>query len=137
MLLQEEIDQRRQEIRTDSYSMSIGEWISLYENHELDIHDDQEQVKHPIALQKTTYLPSLEGKKWHDPEDPENSLNQTQRLLIKRAKIAVNIIEKESDEMIKYELFQRLNTGGSIARPQEVRNCILLMLNKKLYELMR
>jgi hypothetical protein len=39
--------------------------------------------------------------------------------------------------MIKYELFQRLNTGGSVATPQEVRNCILLMLNKNLYELMR
>ncbi|MGK7940220.1 MAG: hypothetical protein AB4062_08750 [Crocosphaera sp.] len=39
--------------------------------------------------------------------------------------------------MIKYELFQRLNTGGSIATPQEVRNCILLMLNKNLYGLVR
>ena len=57
--------------------------------------------------------------------------------MIKRAKIAVNIVEKESDEMIRYELFQRLNTGGSIATSQEVRNCILLMLNKNLYDLMR
>ena len=57
--------------------------------------------------------------------------------MIKRAKIAVNIVEKESDTMIKYELFQRLNTGGSIATQQEVRNCILLMLNKKLYDLIR
>jgi len=39
--------------------------------------------------------------------------------------------------MVKYELFQRLNTGGAIATSQEVRNCILLMLNKELYELMR
>ncbi|NES82459.1 MAG: DUF262 domain-containing protein [Moorea sp. SIO2B7] len=198
MLLQEEIDKRRQEIRTDGYSMSIGEWISLYQNKEIDIHPDfqrffrwsehqkstfiesillgipippifvsqrddgvwdvvdgvqrlstiyefvgilktenREQNKSKVALQKTTYLPSLEGKKWDDPNDPDNSFTQTQRLLIKRAKIAVNIVEKESDEMIKYELFQRLNTGGSIATPQEVRNCILLMLNKDLYELMR
>ncbi|MDR9402172.1 MAG: hypothetical protein RI580_01915 [Halothece sp. Uz-M2-17] len=28
--LQAEIDKTRQEIRTDGYSMSIGEWISLY-----------------------------------------------------------------------------------------------------------
>jgi hypothetical protein len=39
--------------------------------------------------------------------------------------------------MIKYELFNRLNTGGSIATPQEVRNCILLMLNRDLYDLLR
>ncbi|WP_293144099.1 MULTISPECIES: DUF262 domain-containing protein [unclassified Microcoleus] len=198
MPLQEEIDKTRQEIRTDSYSMSIGEWISLYENNEIDIHPDfqrffrwsdyqkstfiesillgipippifvsqrddgiwdvidglqrlstiyefvgllkpenQEPDTSFIALQKTTYLPSLQGKKWDDPNDKNNSFTQAQRLLIKRAKIAVNIVEKESDKMIKYELFQRLNTGGSIATPQEVRNCILLMLNKDLYNLMR
>jgi hypothetical protein len=199
MPLQEEIDKTRQEIRTDSYSMSIGEWISLYESKEIDIHpafqrffrwsdsqksrfiesillgipippifvsqrDDgiwdvidglqrlstiyefvgilkpynQEQdTFSAVALQETTYLPSLKGKKWNDPDDKDNSLTPAQRLLIKRTKISVNIVEKESDEMIKYELFQRLNTGGSIATPQEVRNGILLMLNKTLYDLMR
>lgn len=198
MSLQEEIDKTRQEIRTDGYSMSIGEWISLYQNDEIDIHPDfqrffrwsehqkstfiesillgipippifvsqrddgvwdvvdgvqrlstiyefvgilktenQEENKSTIALQKTTYLPSLEGKKWDDPNDKDNSFTQAQRLLIKRAKIAVNILEKESDEMVKYELFQRLNSGGAIATPQEVRNCILLMLNKNLYQLIR
>lgn len=194
--LQKEIDKTRQEIRTDGYSMSIGEWISLYQNNEIDIHPDFQRFfrwsdhqkstfiesillgipippifvntrddgvwdvvdgvqrlstiyefvgllfnhknqTDQVALKKTTYLPSLEGKKWDDPNDKDNSLTQTQRLLIKRSKIAVNILEKESDEMIKYELFQRLNTGGSIATPQEVRNCILLMLNKDLYKLMR
>ena len=98
--------------------------------------EEQQQNKSSVALQKTTYLPSLKGKKWDNPNDKENSFNQAQRLLIKRAKIAVNIVEKESDAMVKYELFQRLNTGGAIATPQEVRNCILLMLNKDLYELM-
>jgi len=206
MSLQEEIDKTRQEIRTDGYSMSIGEWISLYENNEIDIHPDFQRFfrwsdhqkstfiesillgipippifvsqrddgiwdvidglqrlstiyefvgifkpdtkeqntssepnrnDSPFILQKTTYLPSLAGKKWDDQDDQENSLTQAQRLLIKRAKIAVNIVEKESDPMIKYELFQRLNTGGSIATPQEVRNCILLMLDKDLYKLMR
>ena len=203
MSLQEEIDKTRRDIRTDSYSMSIGEWISIYEKNEIDIHPEfqrffrwsdyqksafiesillgipippifvsqrndgvwdvvdglqrlstiyefvgllkkedpeeelEEKEKSMVALEKTTYLPSLKGKKWDDSNDKDNSLTQAQRLLIKRAKIAVNIVEKESDEMIKYELFQRLNTGGSVATPQEVRNCILLMLNKELYNLMR
>jgi hypothetical protein len=197
MSLQEEIDKTRQEIRTDGYSMSIGEWISLYQSNEIDINPEFQRVfrwsehqkstfiesillgipippifvsqrddgvwdvvdgvqrlstiyefvgllkkdgseeTHPVILQETTYLPSLKGKKWDDPNDEDNSLTQTQRLLIKRSKIAVNIVEKESDEMIKYELFQRLNTGGSVATHQEVRNCMLLMLNKKLYELIR
>ena len=198
MSLQEEIDKISQEIRTDDYSMSIGEWMSLYQSNEIDINPDfqrffrwsehqksafiesillgipippifvsqrddgvwdvvdgvqrlstiyeftdllkkneQEENTEPVALQKTTYLPSLEGKKWDDPNDTINSLTQTKRLLIRRAIIPVSIVKKESDEMIKYELFQRLHTGGSIATLQEVRNRILLMLNRNLYELMR
>ena len=45
----------------------------------------------------------------------------------------MSIILKESDETAKYDLFQRLNTGGSDLSPQEVRNCILVMLNKEFY----
>ena len=134
MPLQEEIDTTRQEIRTDGYSMSIGEWISLYEKNEIDIHpdfqrffrwseyqkstfiesillgipippifvsqrddgiwdvidglqrlstiyefvgifkpDNQHESTSLIALQETTYLPSLKGKKWDDPNDKDNS----------------------------------------------------------------
>jgi uncharacterized protein with ParB-like and HNH nuclease domain len=115
---------------------TIYEFVGILKKDEVE-KDGTENNGYPVALQKTTYLASLEGKKWDDPNDKDNSFTQTQRLLIKRSKIAVNIVEKESDEMIKYELFQRLNTGGSVATPQEVRNCILLMLNKDLYQLMR
>ncbi len=36
--LQSEIDRKRKEIRSDSYSMSIGEWISLYEQGDIEIY---------------------------------------------------------------------------------------------------
>jgi hypothetical protein len=61
-------------------------------------------------------------------------LSSEAQLTIKRSKIAVSIILKESDENAKYDLFQRLNTGGSELSPQEVRNCLLIMLNKNMYE---
>ena len=52
MGLQEEIDKMRQEIRSDHYSMSIGEWISLYENNEIDIHPEfQSQGAYSALLQ--------------------------------------------------------------------------------------
>ena len=35
--------------------------------------------------------------------------------------------------MAKYEIFQRLNTAGSLATPQEVRNCVLLMTNQDFF----
>jgi hypothetical protein len=51
------------------------------------------------------------------------------QLSIKRSKINASIILKESDENAKYDLFQRLNTGGSDLSAQEVRNCMLVMTN--------
>jgi Protein of unknown function DUF262 len=194
--LQSEIDQKRQEITSDRYSMSIGEWISLYQQGEIEIHpefrrffrwsdyqktkliesillgipmpsifvsqqedgiwdvvdglqrlstiyefvgilkDEEGKRLPPLVLQKTKYLPSLAGKLWEDEEHPEGStkgFSPIQRLLIKRAKIDVNILLKESQSFSKYELFQRLNTGGSISTPQELRNCILMSLNSNLY----
>lgn len=183
MSLQEEINQIRQEIWTDSYSMSIGECISLYEKNDLYIQLDyskrifhksnlesvpvsqysswsftlksafiesiflgipispificprndgvwdvvdgvkrlstiyefvgilktETQSKFPLTLPKAIHLPCLEGKKWDDPNDSENSLTQAQRLLIKRTKITLNIVEKKNDPMFRYELFRRLN----------------------------
>lgn len=192
MTLVEEVDQKRREIRTDGYSMSIGEWISLYEKNEIDIHpefqrffrwsdaqktnliesillgiplppifvsqredgvwdvvdglqrlstvyqflgilkDENNEILPPLVLNETKYLPSLKGKRWQE-DAGDNSLPQELRLIIKRSKISVSIILKESDEHAKYDLFQRLNTGGSQLSPQEVRNCILVMLNKEFF----
>ena len=197
MSLQEEIDKTRAEIRSDGYAISIGEWMSIYEKGELDIHpefqrffrwtprqksrlieslllgipipqifvaqrpdgvwdvvdglqrlstifefsgillDEEKKRVPPLTLESTTYLPSLGGRRWEDENHPDQSLTTAQRLLIKRAKINVSIILKESDEMAKYELFQRLNTGGSMLSDQEVRNSILVMMNLELYKWIR
>ena len=169
--LQSEIDNKRQEIRSDHYSMSIGEWISLYQQGELEIYpgfhrelrwsesqktkfiesillgipispifvyqlqsgiwevvdglqrlstiyqfagilkDENGQLLPPLTLQKTESLPSLAGKIWKDKKHPEGSdigFTPEQRLLIKKAKINVNIVLSESDTQFKYDLFQRL-----------------------------
>jgi hypothetical protein len=197
MPLNDEVDSMRKEIRTDGYGMSIGEWISLYENKEIDIHpefqrfyrwseiqksnliesillgipippifvsqrkegvwdvidglqrlstlyqfvgilkDENGNNVESLKLEKTKYLPSLEGKKWNDPDDPDNSFTPEQRLLIKRAKIDVSIVLRESDQIAKYELFQRLNTGGASLTPQEVRNCIMVMVKPDFHKWLR
>jgi hypothetical protein len=169
--LQVEIDKERKEIRSDSYLMSVGEWISLYKDRELEIYseftistrwstaqktrliesillgipipqifvsqredgvwdvidgfqrlstiyefvgilkDKLGTLLPPLVLEKTNYLPSLMGKKWEDMEHPENSLTPTQRLIIKRSRINVNILIKDNDPSAKSELFQRLHTA--------------------------
>jgi hypothetical protein len=83
----------------------------------------------PLTLKGTEYLPSLKGKCWSENGDDESGLTSEQKLLIKRAKIDIQIVLKESDPTSKLELFQRLNTGGSLLRPMETRNCLLIMVS--------
>src|SRR5215204_5137795 len=59
MTLQERIENRRKEIRTDGYPVSIGEWISLYENRELDIHPEFQRVFRWTDAQKTSLIESI------------------------------------------------------------------------------
>ena len=191
--LQTQIDQKRQEIRTDSYAMSLGELASLYEKDEIEIHPEfqrffrwtpfqksrlieslllgipvpsifvsqradgvwdvvdglqrlstiyefmgilkgeDKQIKEGLRLVKTNLLTALEGKMWEDEMNPDNSLTHPQRIAIKRAKLDVRIILEEKESKAKYELFNRLNTGGSQLSDQEVRNGILVMLNSEMY----
>ncbi|NQU06135.1 MAG: DUF262 domain-containing protein [Calditrichaeota bacterium] len=89
----------------------------------------------PSVLEGTRLLPSMVNKRW-TPSSPKakNGLDQPSRIQIKRARIRVEILKQESDPQAKYELFQRLNTGGMELSEQEVRNCILVMLNKTLFD---
>ena len=188
MGLDQEINARRAEIRTDGYAMSIGELLNLYREGELDIHpefqrlyrwtdeqksrlvesillgipipsifvsqrddgiwdvidglqrlstifelmgelrNDSGTALNPLMLRNTKYLPSLEGKLW-DSDDPSKALGSTNQLIIRRAKLDIKIVLRESNDSSKYELFQRLNTGGSLLTDQEVRNAILIMVN--------
>ena len=52
-----------------------------------------------------------------------DDLELADRLRIKRSAIRAVIIRRRGNQFIKYELFKRLNTGGSLLSPQEIRNC--------------
>jgi hypothetical protein len=190
MSLLDEVDAGRIDIRTDSYPMSIGEWVTMYEASELDIHPefqrffrwtdaqksaliesillgipippifvsqrkdgvwdvidglqrlssifqllgifkDHKGVKlAPLILNRTKFLPSLEGKSW----EGDDALPIELQRIIRRSKIDVSILLRESDQATKYHLFQRLNQGGTKLTEQEVRNCILVSLKQDFYE---
>jgi hypothetical protein len=57
-----------------------------------------------------------------------DDLNLSLRLRLKRSPIRAVIIRKQSKGFLKYEMFKRLNTGGSALSAQEVRNCSLRMI---------
>src|SRR5262245_45257172 len=96
------------------------------------LKNERGEVLPPLKLEKTKYLASLEGKFW-ESDNVENSFTPAQRILIKRTKIGVSIVLRESDPRSKYELFQRLNTGGSMLSDQEVRNRLLVMVNREFF----
>ncbi len=181
-VLLQELNRERKNIKTDSYSMSIGEIINLYKDEELELNpafqrlfrwDDEQKSRFiesmllgipipsifvaqkeggvwsivdgvqristllqltgelknypPLKLTTTKKLPSLEGFEW------ENLPDEIKRLL-RRSKIGVNIILTENSIQAQYELFQRLNTGGLHLEPQEIRNCLIIMLNHTFYD---
>ncbi len=96
------------------------------------LKDETGEKLPPLTLRNTRYLPSMAGKKWDD-DNPSLSIGNANRLIIRRSKIDVKIILRESNESSKYELFQRVNTGGSQLSDQEVRNVILIMANPEAY----
>lgn len=53
---------------------------------------------------------------------------------MKRSKFGINIILTENSIQAQYELFQRLNTGGLHLEPQEIRNCLIIMLSEPFYD---
>lgn len=95
--------------------------------------DSTADLQEPLILSGTKLLPSLEGKVWSLKDKP-TTIGKDNQLAIKRARIRVEILKQESGSNAKYELFQRLNTGGSHLSPQEVRNCVAVMINKKFSE---
>lgn len=193
-MLIDQIEEKRREIHTDAYPMSIGELINLYSDGELDIHpefqriyrwnvvqksrliesillgiplpsffvaqredgiwdvvdglqrlstifsflgiykNEQGKIEPPLILQGTEYLPALSGIGWSEEQNPDSYFSKELQRSFKREKVDLKIIKKESDDQTKYELFQRLNTFGSSLSDQEVRNCLLIMIDKSFYE---
>jgi hypothetical protein len=94
----------------------------------------------PSILEATKYLPSLHNAVWERSDrilgltvDDQNEIDKSHQLLIRRARIGVEILKRPSDDQTKFDLFQRLNAGGTQANAQELRNCIMLMVNADFY----
>ncbi len=59
MNLQEEIDQRAQEIHTDRYSMSINEAVSMYEQGDLEVHPEFQRIFRWTIEQQSRLIESI------------------------------------------------------------------------------
>ncbi|MGA3309127.1 MAG: DUF262 domain-containing protein [Xanthobacteraceae bacterium] len=88
-------------------------------------------------LNATSYLPSLSEMSWAGRDkDDQKKFSKPQQFEFQRARLNVQILKRPSDVHTKFDLFQRLNSGGSIATPQEVRNCAVIMVNEKFFRVL-
>ncbi|WP_338495564.1 DUF262 domain-containing protein [Streptomyces sp. SJL17-4] len=101
------------------------------------LKDDKGEIDLPLPLTSGEYLTSLSGVTWDteaispDSEiDPSDivELSEAQRRVFKRARLDFQIVQKESDDQAKFDLFQRLNSGTRLSE-QEARNCLAVMLD--------
>lgn len=104
---------------------TILEFVGMLQEADGTLHTATE-------LEGTRFLPSLANKRWTaSSDDAGDGIGTAQQLQIKRARMRVEILKQESDPQAKYELFQRLNTGGETLSEQEVRNCVGIMLDRE------
>lgn len=100
----------------------------------IGVYRDEDGNSSPaLVLEKTEYLPALEGHSYEEAPDATASFDDVLRRDFKRSKLDFVIVKKESDQDAKYDLFQRLNSGTQLS-PQEARNCLLVMLDRTFYE---
>ncbi|MBA4046545.1 MAG: hypothetical protein C0471_19355 [Erythrobacter sp.] len=84
---------------------------------------DHEAINEPaLFLKGCDIVPQLNGLTFND-------FSTSVRLSVKRTPIRAIIIKRSGSEFVKYEMFKRLNTGGSLLSAQEIRNCSCRMIS--------
>ncbi|HZF50465.1 MAG TPA: DUF262 domain-containing protein [Polyangiaceae bacterium] len=69
------------------------------------------------ALSDLEYLKSLEGQTFA-------ALDVSLRRRFQQTQIFVNVIEPQTPDEVKFDVFKRINTGGSPLTAQEIRHCM-------------
>jgi hypothetical protein len=96
-----------------------------YRDNDDEWHDKtQNTLEDPLQLTKTDYLTELEGFSYH-------RLPSTLQLNLKRSRLQIYVLKRETDASYKYEVFKRLNTTGARLEDQEIRNCATRILSDK------
>jgi hypothetical protein len=69
------------------------------------------------VLSNLEYLQELEGQTF-------SSLDVVLKRRFQQTQIFVNVIEPQTPDDVKFDVFRRINTGGSPLTPQEIRHCM-------------
>ncbi|MDR0911072.1 MAG: DUF262 domain-containing protein [Methanobrevibacter sp.] len=176
----EEINSKRSELRSERLDMSFGEIIRMYIDREILIDPDYQRLFRWNLSKRTYFIESLllnlpippifiaenDENQWevvdglqristilsfcnvlkmpdNDKPHSENGwelekgdlienleglsydhLSRDSQFLIKRYICRMEVLKSDSKIDMRYELFKRLNTGGTTLTDQEIRNCI-------------
>lgn len=93
-------------------------------------YEHQNSLAVASQLVSTEYLPSLEGLSFF-------RLPTSLKLNFKRYRLQVYVLKRETHRQYKYEVFKRLNRGGSYLEEQELRNCAVRILGDRFPEYIR
>lgn len=74
-------------------------------------------VKKTLSLTGLEFLDYYEGKRYND-------LSREEKRKISGAKINFYVIEKQTPSNVKFLIFKRVNTGGLVLTPQEMRHAL-------------
>ena len=95
--------------------------LTVNEEEDIDAYDEESveirETKNKWSLQEGGLIKELQGFN-------VDTLPANLKINLKRAVCRVEILRGESSTSMKYELFKRLNSGGSKLTPQEIRNAI-------------
>lgn len=83
-----------------------------------------------LRLTECDVLPMLNGLIYED-------LPQALQIKLKRHFIRMEVLRRESDKRLRYHMFKRLNTGGELLSPQEIRNCTIRLLDNTFNEFLK
>lgn len=99
-------------------------FLAQDDSFELDVIDGQQRlssihkfVNNQFSLTSLEVLKELNGKRFHE-------INSRERNKILSYTLRCVVITNDSDEEIKFDVFERLNSNTVPLNPQELRNCI-------------
>lgn len=82
-------------------------------------------LNNKFRLKNLEYLKECDGKWFKNLlRPPQESLDPIYVRRIEQTQLYLNIIDPQTPEQVKYDIFKRINTGGKSLNAQEIRNCL-------------
>lgn len=87
------------------------------EDVRLKLHSDKSDLRTPLRLSELEKLKTFSGRTFAE-------LPETIQLQFKLRPVKVVTLSDKSDKVVRFDLFERLNSGGVALSDQEVRSCV-------------